>query len=89
MASAQFGTGGNLYNLGAQAAPRGLVQLGEKHVGGKDGLVHARTLECFLLDGECPRTESNIIKRRGPITVWTSRSLRRGIGRRRSGYGKR
>ena len=76
-------------NLGAQAAPQVLVQLGEKHIGGEDGLVHARTLECFLLNGERSRTESNIVKRCGPITVWTSRSLRRGIGWRSRGYGKR
>ena len=75
--------------LGRKQRPNVLVQLREKHVGGKDGLVHAGTLECFLLDGERPRTESNIVKRRGPITVWTSCSLRRGIGRRRGDYGKR
>ena len=66
-----------------------LVQLREKHVGGEHGLIHARTLECFLLDSEGSRTESYIVKGRGPGTVRTSRSLRCGTGRRRGCYGKR
>lgn len=66
-----------------------LVQLREKHVGGEHGLIHARTLECFLLDSEGSRTESYIVKGRCPTTVRTSRSLRCGIGRRRGRYGER
>ena len=83
--TATEGTDSVRKSLGRLCVPSFIQQL-KAYASSKDGHISATLI---LLYGESPATEGNIVELSRPLTIRTSRRLRRGIRRGERADGKR